>query len=131
MTVNMTVAQSGEPAAAALTGPVMVGVGDIASCTQTLGLATAMLVDSIIKSDSVANVPSTVFTLGDNVYSSGTAAQFAKCFTPSWGNPKLHIMGNVHPTPGNHDYETPNAAPSPTKSRTRSPRCAMHRTTSS
>ncbi len=85
-------------------GQVMVGVGDIASCTQKLGLATAMLVDSIIKSDSVADVPTTTFTLGDNVYSSGSEAQFAKCFTPSWGNPKLEVMKNMHPTPGNHDY---------------------------
>src|SRR4029077_6393318 len=38
------------------------------------------------------------------------AAQFAQCFTPSWGNPKLHIMKNVHPTPGNHDYETQGAS---------------------
>lgn len=111
MTVNMTVTQSGGPVDPGVTGPIMVGVGDIASCTQKLGLATAMLVDSIIKADSVANVPSTTFTLGDNVYSNGTAEQFAKCFTPSWGNPKLHIMQTVHPTPGNHDYETPNAAP--------------------
>jgi hypothetical protein len=92
-------------------GQVMVGVGDIASCTQKLGLATAMLVDSIIKSDSVADVPTTTFTLGDNVYSSGSEAQFAQCFTPSWGNPKLEVMKNLHPTPGNHDYETPQAAP--------------------
>ncbi len=92
-------------------GQVMVGVGDIASCTQKLGLATAMLVDSIIKSDSVANVPTTTFTLGDNVYSSGSEAQFAQCFTPSWGNPKLEVMKNMHPTPGNHDYGTPQAAP--------------------
>ena len=100
-----------EPVAAKPAGNVMVGVGDIASCTQQLGLATAMLVDSIIKTDSVANVPTTTFTLGDNVYSSGTEEQFARCFTPSWGNPKLGIMKTMHPTPGNHDYETPKAAP--------------------
>ncbi len=102
-----------EPLAATtdLTGQVMVGVGDIASCTQKLGLATAMLVDSVIKSDSVANVPTTTFTLGDNVYSSGSEAQFANCFTPSWGNPKFEIMENMHPTPGNHDYATAKAAP--------------------
>ena len=90
---------------------VMVGVGDIASCTQKLGLATAMVVDSVIKSDSVANVPTSVFTLGDNVYSSGTAEQFKDCFTPAWGNPKLRLMENIHPTPGNHDYGTAQAAP--------------------
>ncbi len=100
-----------EPVANTYEGQVMVGVGDIASCHQKLGLATAMVVDSIIKSDSVANIPTATFTLGDNVYSQGTEAQFAECFTPSWGNPKLRVMENMHPTPGNHDYGTANAAP--------------------
>ena len=104
------VQQSGEPVPA-FTGQVMVGVGDIASCTQTLGLATAMVVANVIKADSAANIPTTTFTLGDNVYSNGTEEQFAKCFTPSWGDPKLGIMTSMHPTPGNHDYGTPQAAP--------------------
>jgi acid phosphatase type 7 len=115
---DLQLRQTGGPSAAKLSDPlpnlsgqVMVGVGDIASCTQKLGLATAMLVDSIIKTDSVADVPTTTFTLGDNVYSRGTEEQFAKCFTPSWGNPKFEIMKTMHPTPGNHDYQTANAAP--------------------
>ena len=89
----------------------MVGVGDIASCSQRLGVQTAMLVDSILRADSVAKVQASVFTLGDNVYSSGTTEQFEKCFTPAWGDPKRRIMKSLHPTPGNHEYYTPNADP--------------------
>jgi len=89
----------------------MVGVGDIASCSQRLGLETAMLVDSVLRADSVAGVQASVFTLGDNVYSSGTTEQFEKCFTPSWGDPKRRIMKSLHPTPGNHEYYSPNADP--------------------
>ncbi len=89
----------------------MVGVGDIASCSQRLGVETAVLVDSILRADSVAKVQAAVFTLGDNVYSSGTTEQFEKCFTPAWGDPKRRIMKSLHPTPGNHEYYTPNADP--------------------
>jgi acid phosphatase type 7 len=89
----------------------MVGVGDIASCSQQLGIETAMLVDSVLDADSVANVQASVFTLGDNVYASGTTEQFEKCFTPSWGDPKRRIMKSLHPTPGNHEYYSPNADP--------------------
>ena len=89
----------------------MVGVGDIASCSQRLGYETAALVDSILRADSVAGVQASVFTLGDNVYSSGTTDQFEKCFTPSWGDPKRRIMKSLHPAPGNHEYYTPNADP--------------------
>jgi len=90
---------------------VMVGVGDIAGCSQRLGYETAVLVDSILRADSVAGVQASVFTLGDNVYSSGTTDQFEKCFTPSWGDPKRRIMKSLHPAPGNHEYYTPNADP--------------------
>jgi acid phosphatase type 7 len=106
---DFMVRQTGDTVGANASGPVMVGVGDIASCHQKLGLATAMVVDSVIKADSVANVPTTAFTLGDNVYSRGTEEQFAECFTPAWGKPS--IMANIRPTPGNHDYGTSQAAP--------------------
>ncbi len=107
------------PAPAAAPAPVValsgayhfVGVGDIASCSQRLGVETAMLVDSILRADSVAGVNASVFTLGDNVYSDGTTDQFEKCFTPAWGNPKLRVMKSLHPSPGNHEYYSPNADP--------------------
>lgn len=76
---------------------VLVGAGDIASCNSTGDEATAALLDEI---------SGTVFTIGDNVYPSGTAAQFADCYDPSWGRHKAR----TRPSPGNHDYETSGAA---------------------
>ena len=90
---------------------ILLGVGDIASCNQNNDFQTALLVDSILKADSVAKVSDAVFTLGDNAYQSGTTKEFADCFTPTWGDPAKRIMNNIHPTPGNHEYVTSGAAP--------------------
>ncbi|HET9709638.1 MAG TPA: hypothetical protein VFP39_15170, partial [Gemmatimonadales bacterium] len=60
-------------------GVVFVGAGDISDCGNDNDEATAKLLDVI---------PGTVFTLGDNVYSSGTDAQYAQCFDPTWGRHK-------------------------------------------
>jgi hypothetical protein len=69
------------------------------------------LVDSVLRADSIAKVPNAVFTLGDNAYSSGTTAEFNQCFAPSWGDPQKGIIKSLHPSPGNHEYQTLNAAP--------------------
>ncbi len=89
---------------------VMIGTGDIAVCGKDGDEATAALVDSVLKVDSAANVETAVFTIGDNVYPGGSASDFAKCFTSSWGDPQKSIMKVVRPAPGNHDYRTPGAA---------------------
>jgi hypothetical protein len=104
-------AASPAPVVAISGASVMIGVGDIASCESRLSIGTAVLVDSVLRADSIAKVNDAVFTLGDNVYSSGTTAQFADCFTPTWGDPKKRIIKNLHPTPGNHEYYTPFADP--------------------
>ncbi|HEX2625571.1 MAG TPA: metallophosphoesterase [Candidatus Limnocylindrales bacterium] len=78
---------------------VLVGAGDIASCSSAGDEATATLLNSIA---------GTVFTLGDNVYDNGTATEFANCYGPSWG--QAGIKSRTKPTPGNHDYNTANAA---------------------
>lgn len=77
---------------------VLVGAGDIASCTSTGDEATATLLDS---------VAGTVFTLGDNVYDNGTATEFANCYGPSWG--RSPIKSRTRPVAGNHDYNTSGA----------------------
>jgi len=74
--------------------PVFVGAGDIASCTSEGDEATANLLDTI---------PGTVYTTGDNAYESGTATEFANCYTPSWGRHKARTW----PTVGNHEYYDP------------------------
>jgi hypothetical protein len=76
---------------------VLAGAGDIAACDQTNDDATAALLDAI---------PGTVFTLGDNVYTAGSPAEFAACYDPNWGQHKAR----TRPAAGNHDYITPGGA---------------------
>ena len=90
---------------------ILLGAGDIARCDATGDEATAMIVDSILRADSVAKVTDAVFTLGDNAYTSGSTGQWTDCFTPSWGDPLKRIMKNIRPSPGNHEYYTTGADP--------------------
>ncbi len=75
-----------------------VGAGDIAVCGSPSSEATARLLDQI---------PGTVFTLGDNAYDSGSERDFRQCYDPTWGRHKTR----TRPSPGNHDYQQPNAGP--------------------
>ena len=75
---------------------VLVGAGDIATCSGTTDEATASMLDGI---------SGTVITIGDNVYENGTSAEYAGCYDPSWGRHKAR----TRPVPGNHDYNTPGA----------------------
>jgi acid phosphatase type 7 len=77
---------------------VLVGAGDIADCTKPQDEQTAQLIDKI---------PGTVFNAGDDAYPRGTAEEFQKCYEPTWGRFKARTF----PTPGNHEYYSPNAAP--------------------
>lgn len=78
-------------------GLVLVGAGDIASCSSSGDEETALILDTI---------PGTVFTAGDNAYPDGTATDFANCYAPSWGRHR----DRTRPSPGNHDYHTADAA---------------------
>jgi hypothetical protein len=86
---TITVASSPPPS----DDPVIVGAGDIASCSSTGDEATANLLD---------NIAGTVITLGDNAYSSGTATEYTNCYGPSWGR----HLARTRPSPGNHEYNT-------------------------
>lgn len=77
---------------------VLVGAGDIAGCNGRQGDATAKLIEGIA---------GTVFTVGDNVYAHGTATEFIECYSMSWGK----YRARTRPTPGNHDYNSPQARP--------------------
>jgi hypothetical protein len=90
---------------------VLIGVGDIAVCGTDGDERTAKVVDSVLRADSVAKVSDEVFTLGDNAYPDGSASNFALCFTPSWGDSTKRIMKKIHPSPGNHEYQTVGSAP--------------------
>jgi hypothetical protein len=54
----------------------VVAAGDIATCRSERDEATAELVEGI---------DGTVLALGDEAYPRGTAANFEKCYGPSWG----------------------------------------------
>ena len=77
---------------------VLVGAGDIGWCGSSGTAATATLLDGI---------DGTVFTTGDNAYMTGSAADFTNCYDPFWGRHRAR----TRPSPGNHDYESPDAAP--------------------
>ena len=76
---------------------VFVGAGDISACDTNNDELTAQLLDAI---------PGTVFTTGDNVYPDGTYTQYTNCYDPTWGRHK----SRTKPIPGNHEYNTANAA---------------------
>lgn len=72
---------------------VLVGAGDIATCTLQGDEQTAALLD---------NIAGDVFTAGDNAYPNGSPTEYANCYGPSWGRHK----SRTHPAPGNHEYNT-------------------------
>ena len=81
----------------AQTSPVFVGAGDIAG-TWTMDEATAQLLDQIVAANPAAT---RVFTLGDNAYQNGTAAEFTTYYNPTWGRHRARTF----PVPGNHEYQ--------------------------
>jgi 3',5'-cyclic AMP phosphodiesterase CpdA len=76
----------------------LVGAGDVGVCGSDAPLATGRLLDRL---------SGTIFAAGDLAYEDGTAEQFQKCYEPAWGRHK----GRTRPAPGNHDYNSPGAAP--------------------
>lgn len=92
-----TAAPSTDVAPSSATAAVLVGAGDIASCTKTTDEATATLIDGIAGE---------VFTLGDNAYDVGTDSVYANCYAPSWGR----HLARTHPAPGDKDYAVVGAA---------------------
>jgi acid phosphatase type 7 len=77
---------------------VVAGAGDIcdsspADCGKTSDLIVAIN-------------PTSVFTAGDNAYSSGTLSEYNTLYAPRWGR----FKALTNPSPGNHDYLTSSAA---------------------
>lgn len=75
----------------------LIGAGDIADGTAGAGKTAA-----IIKNHPSASV----FTAGDNAYNSGTITEYNNNYDPTWGA----FKARTNPTPGNHEYNTANAA---------------------
>lgn len=78
--------------------PSLVIAGDVASCWWRWDDATARLLDGL---------GGVVLVLGDAVYQDGTAAQFARCYGPSWGRHRAR----TRPVIGNHDARSGGGAP--------------------
>lgn len=76
---------------------VLVGAGDIARCGVAGAEQTATLLD---------RMSGTVFVAGDNAYMDGSASDYRRCYDPTWGRHRHR----TRPVPGNHEYQTPNAA---------------------
>lgn len=76
----------------------ILAAGDIAMCTYQDDEATAELLN-------LSAGP--ILTLGDTAYPEGSEEDFAECYDPTWGEQKAR----TRPVPGNHDYDTENAAP--------------------
>jgi hypothetical protein len=76
---------------------ILVGAGNISTCTNDKDELTAQLLD---------NIPGTVFTAGDNVYDEGTYQEFIDCYGPTWGRHK----DRTYPTPGKQEYDTQDAS---------------------
>jgi hypothetical protein len=77
---------------------VLLAMGDIGSCGGRSDEAVA---------DLASRLPGSIALLGDLAYDDGTAAEFEACFEPAWGP----MRSRLRPTPGNHEYETPDASP--------------------
>lgn len=91
------------PAVADWRGAVtVVAAGDIADCTDVIAAASgAATTARLVRPDDAL-----VLTIGDNTYPDGAPAEFADCFEPTWGR----FGKRLRPSPGNHDYRTPDAA---------------------
>ncbi|PTA48012.1 DNRLRE domain-containing protein [Micromonospora sp. RP3T] len=76
---------------------VLLNAGDISACSTTGAAQTAQI---------IAREPGTVMAGGD-LTDSGTAAQLADCYDPTWGQ----FKSRTKPILGNHDYLTANAKP--------------------
>lgn len=90
---------------------VLIGAGDIGNCSDIGDEGTARLVDSVLRENAAASVPTVVFSLGDHAYPMATDRQLRRCFTSSWGDPKKRIMQAIRPSIGNHDYQVSRGGP--------------------
>ena len=76
----------------------MLAAGDIGMCGRPSVAQVAKL---------VATLDGDLLLAGDIAYFQGSAEQFRDCFNPFWGQ----FKSRWHPVPGNHEYESPGAAP--------------------
>jgi hypothetical protein len=78
---------------------LLVGAGDIAGNSYQGAGTTKKILDNILEKADVLN-SAVLFTLGDNVYATGTYTEFNNYYEPAWGKYK----GITRPSAGNHEY---------------------------
>jgi hypothetical protein len=76
----------------------ILAAGDIATCQNEDDEATAEILN-------MSTGP--ILMLGDTAYPEGSHEDFQACYDPSWGQ----LKARTRPVPGNHDYDTDDAAP--------------------
>jgi hypothetical protein len=81
--------------------PVLLAAGDLSWCPESGEPPAAATLARILSGVAGIFAP-----LGDIVYASGTSSEFTYCFD-QWFGP---IKSRTRPTPGNHEYYTPDAA---------------------
>jgi hypothetical protein len=82
--------------------------GDIARCAYSdAAWSGAADTARTVAAGLAADPGAVVLTLGDHTYPRGRAKEFADCYGPTWGK----FRDRTWPSPGNHEYYTPKAAP--------------------
>lgn len=76
---------------------VVLIASDVAQCDSPGAQLTGQLIKSL---------PYPVLAAGDLAYPNGSSEDFARCYTPHWGE----FKDRTYPAPGNHEYGTPDAA---------------------
>jgi hypothetical protein len=88
-------------------GLTIYAAGDIARCPNGAKWSGAAGTAAVVGAGLAADPQALVLTLGDHTYPNGTAKEFADCYGPTWGR----FKDRTWPSPGNHEYATPRAAP--------------------
>lgn len=96
-TPTVTPTPSSTPAGSPL---VVFAVGDIAECN---GHPPAPTNGAFITANMLLQTRGPIFTLGDNSNDNGTTADYANCFSPTWGS----LYSRLYPSMGNHDMNYP------------------------
>ena len=105
-TVAPSIVPSAVASGATPVDPVIAAAGDIA-CDPTVNKGAPTNCDQAATAAQIqALKPAAVITLGDNQYESNAASQYAAVFDQTWGQ----FKGLIHPTIGNHEYLTADAA---------------------
>lgn len=88
-------------------GVTVYAAGDIADCAKTPPERSGAARTAALIADRLATDPqAAVLTLGDHTYPVGLIEEFTHCYEPTWGQ----FKARTYPTPGNHEYYSPQAA---------------------